>query len=432
MPTILAALALGVLLATLSVALCWAQPALADTFRPTRFDDPAPDRCRPNDCSLTEAIRDSASQPGHDRIILAAGTYERELLSGGTAGGTGGIDIRGQGPASTVIDANGMGAGIALGDLTTGSSSIEALKVTGGNLSTGGGIYVAASHVSIRDVLMSNNSATQGGGLYVDRVAHDVTVSHSAIAQNEASFGGGIRSFGRDVTIKKTSIEANNAGEGGGLDLRPGPVGKTSATTIRASTISGNFALKGAGLLADGQPTFDPEQRPPRVEFLNSTLAENSASAEGGGVLADNGAKVTLASSTVARNVADDDGTGGGSGGGVEQHSGAHLNLEDSVVGANVVGASGSGPQCAGSLAANAGTVLQTQAVACTVTGTPVLVGDPMLGPLGDNGGLTRTIELLSGSAAVANAESCPKHDQRGVRRPHSGCDSGAYERQGA
>jgi hypothetical protein len=58
--------------------------------------------------------------------------------------------------------------------------------------------------------------------------------------------------------------------------------------------------------------------------------------------------------------------------------------------------------------------------------------GDPMLGPLQDNGGLTFTHALLEGSPAI-NAiptGSClVLTDQRGMKRPMGfGCDIGAYE----
>jgi hypothetical protein len=68
---------------------------------------------------------------------------------------------------------------------------------------------------------------------------------------------------------------------------------------------------------------------------------------------------------------------------------------------------------------------------------------DPKLGPVGDYGGPTKTIRLLSGSPAIdaGNPQGCTdgkgkllKIDQRGKPRPDhedtGGCDMGAYERQ--
>ena len=64
-------------------------------------------------------------------------------------------------------------------------------------------------------------------------------------------------------------------------------------------------------------------------------------------------------------------------------------------------------------------------------TGTSIITGDPKLGPLADNGGLTRTRALLAGSFALdaGKAAGAPAEDQRGVSRPQeSGYDIGAYE----
>ena len=56
----------------------------------------------------------------------------------------------------------------------------------------------------------------------------------------------------------------------------------------------------------------------------------------------------------------------------------------------------------------------------------------PLLGPLADNGGPTRTRALLLGSPAIDTADNavCPATDQRGVARPQlAACDIGAFER---
>jgi hypothetical protein len=56
---------------------------------------------------------------------------------------------------------------------------------------------------------------------------------------------------------------------------------------------------------------------------------------------------------------------------------------------------------------------------------------DPLVGPLADNGGPTRTLALLSDSPAIdaGSDEACPPTDQRGVPRPFGEhCDIGAFE----
>jgi hypothetical protein len=62
---------------------------------------------------------------------------------------------------------------------------------------------------------------------------------------------------------------------------------------------------------------------------------------------------------------------------------------------------------------------------------------DPMLGALGNFGGPTKTLPLMSGSCAIGAASTTPDQtaDQRGLPRPavnqkNAGADIGAFERQ--
>lgn len=64
---------------------------------------------------------------------------------------------------------------------------------------------------------------------------------------------------------------------------------------------------------------------------------------------------------------------------------------------------------------------------------SPAFSGDPMLGPLQNNGGNTQTMALLPGSLAIDTGDpaTCLSTDQRGISRPQgAACDIGAYELQ--
>ncbi|MGI9290086.1 MAG: hypothetical protein ACR2QG_02275, partial [Gammaproteobacteria bacterium] len=49
--------------------------AQAATFNVTRTDDPVPDGCAVNDCSLREAVIDADQTAAEDMIVLPAGVY---------------------------------------------------------------------------------------------------------------------------------------------------------------------------------------------------------------------------------------------------------------------------------------------------------------------------------------------------------------------
>jgi hypothetical protein len=100
----------------------------------------------------------------------------------------------------------------------------------------------------------------------------------------------------------------------------------------------------------------------------------------------------------------------------------------------SIVAASPSGGDCVdfGLLTTNTNNLIEDS------TCDPAVMGDPLLGPLADNGGSTETMALGFGSPAIDAGDdaSCAATDQRGTTRPKDGdgdgtayCDIGAYER---
>lgn len=442
-------------------------PAAADVYEPTRMDDPPPGKCKANDCSLREAFMAANPTPEADTIKLGKGTYEMELAPAGGSGGadgnwwTYGSTVVGKGPGKTTLDANGIDTVMQLGNFIE-QNRLEGVRVTGG-LGTGsapGGVIGAGSRMTLKNVVIAGNtaagsgggahllprlgmkildskiidneSAGGGGGIFLapGSAAEGIsaTIRRSTFSRNSAPFGGGIYSRIHSLTLSQSTVAGNDATEGGGLDLVSDFTFQPT-TRIQSSTISGNSALKGGGILADGnQPGVGLIK--PVVEVVNSTIAQNTATADGGGIMADNAATLVMDNSTVAYNTADSDHTGGGVAGGIYQHSGAPVSLGDSLIAQNAVGSSGTGEQCAGTFGGNPGLLLQMAATgSCSVSGSPLIVLDASLGVFGSNGGPTKTVGLRSGSAAIGLTDGCPNKDQRGRTRPESNCDSGSFER---
>ena len=409
-------------LASLFLLLGFARPALGATFEPTRFDDPVPNGCRVSNCSLREAVIAANKRVGRDTLQLSRGTYRltREETADPITDRFGDLDlvdearIVGAGSRKTVLD----------GDDASDIGGVLDLK----------GIVET---YTVRDLTVRDGAATghPGGGIHAGNLAGSLTLARARVLSSYSSkTGGGIFSVADELTIKKSTIAGNRAdSEGGGIYLQAvGGSGGTN-TAVISSTVSGNRATgNGGGLSANGANVGSGPQ-PPEVTAQNSTFAANETSGSGGGIWAVQGATVSLDNVTVAHNDAETDGAGGGLGGGIGRAASAGpFTVGDVLLAGNAVGASGNGSQCAGAFTGQNGNVVQLQSgTACAITGSITEPVDAPIGPLAENGGPTKTVALLDGSAPIGFAESCPPKDQREFPRPAADCDSGAFEHQG-
>jgi CSLREA domain-containing protein len=342
----------------------------------------------------------------------------------------GGIFSRGQLTlTNSTISGNGAsrGGGVYSSGAPGSPGKVTVTKSTiNGNesLGFGGGLMVGNGSTTITDSAISGNIAGAfGGGVYSGYGT--LNVVSSVISENSAGQGaGGIASFG-DLAVASSTISDNTSGgDGGGISIL------SHILTLSDSTISGNSAVGGGGGIW-GRYAY--------VTATSSTISGNSAIL-GGGILLKDGGKVLLQFTTVTNNEAQD---GAGSGVAVEGfgiyqqirarssiisgnvNSDVDLLVETAVVeslGYNLIGGG------------NASSAFNQP-------GDHTGVANPMLGPLADNGGPTKTHALLSGSpaidtgdpAAVADTSGVPELDQRGApfgRLVGERIDIGAVEYQ--
>lgn len=405
------------------MAVCASQAGAA-TYTVTRHDDPTPNKCKPSDCSLREAIRAANEVFSRDTIQLGKGTYDLEIppapvdpaVSDGDLDVHFPIILRGQGPKNTKIDGNGLDRPLFLTDDSVDPSTtiVRDLTVKGGDAA-----------------LKPMATATLGGGIWAFSSGDTLKLVNIALRKNNAQFGGGLRAQYTNLIVKRSTIAGNTATEGAGINM-PSALFEIPHLQVIASTISGNAATKGGGLLADGFSSA-PSPKRPEVDVVNSTVAANKTGNEGSGLFADNGATMSLDNTTVAYNQGNVDNSGGGIGGAILQNSGALFSLGDSIVAANTVGTGATNPDCAGSFSGS-GNVTTGSSVDCSglLPGPNLFVGGAQIGPLKQNGGPTRTIALQASSPALGFADTCPGKDQRGENRPPVNCDSGSYERKGS
>ncbi len=227
------------------------------------------------------------------------------------------------------------------------------------------------------------------------------------------------------------------SGNGGGVN-----VARNSALTLRNSTVTGNTASEGGGINNDGT-----------ITVVNSTIDTNTAGGKGGG-LRDAG-RTTVLNSTFSANVASQGGALSAAGtttvthatvvgnvatssssAGVDRNGGS-LTVSYSIIGANLRTNGSPASDCSGTPQLT-GLNLVSNSSGCNPVG-PVFVAPPLVGPLAENGGPTRTMAVLDGSRALdtvaltGTPSKCVSNattDQRGTPRPVGpGCELGAFER---
>ena len=222
----------------------------------------------------------------------------------------------------------------------------------------------------------------------------------------------------------------------GGLTLRNatltgshksiGAIASGGTVRIENSTITGNHAIE-EGSAGDGFGA-GIEHLGGSITVVNSTISGNTADQRGGGVgsIANSGS-ITLIHSTVTGNSSPDDHAGGI----YVRESGVQLVLQNAIVAGNSASANANCQIVSSQSPAYLGTNLLADSD-CRPRAEDIVAADPVLGPLADNGGPTRTHALLAGSPAIETAvQACASTpvDQRYVARPQgSYCDIGAFE----
>lgn len=284
----------------------------------------------------------------------------------------------------------------------------------GGAGENGGGIAISGGIVTIVESVVSGNLARDdGGGILSENGT--LTLERCSVIDNLADLGGGLAAEIASTTlVADSTFDGNRALYVGGGVL----VLQEAEATIDRSTISDNTAITSPGL---GGGVFTNASA---VVLTNSTISGNSAKS-GAGLFAFNA--IEMRQCTVSGNIAG------------ESVGGLLLSLYPYRVGsltnciiANNVTAGVPGGDCYAESDSPIDAGYNIIEDGSCITDPTSMSGDPMLGPLADNGGSTLTHALLPGSIAI-DAGDCVggaiTEDQRGVSRPQGpACDIGAFE----
>jgi Bacterial Ig domain/RTX calcium-binding nonapeptide repeat (4 copies) len=326
-------------------------------------------------------ISDNTTGKGGDIPLSSACST---FCFGGFGGDGGGISNNGtlSVEQSTISD-NTTGKG---GDVTVSSACDQSCQARDGG--EGGGISNDGI-LSVERSTISDNTTGKGGDIPVGSVCGD----GAGCSAGFGGSGGGISDFGGPLTMSNSTLSGNQTGLDGTCNVTDG-------------CFSENNAGFGGGLMVDLQ-----------VAHLNNVTITNNRGNDAGGIYHFSGGAsvhiLTLNNSIVAGN----------------------LNTDGQPADCSSVGIGG---------VRSEGYNLVGTGTGCPSGGTGDLTtSDPKLGVLRDNGGPTKTHELLTDSPAIdagpptSGDTICPppSTDQRGVNRPQDGngdsisrCDIGAFE----
>jgi len=424
-----------------------ARAAFGATFVVTSTADSGPG-------SLRDAIQHAS--PGDIVDIGVTGTI---TLTTGPLSIATGLTILGPGAQHLAIDGGHASRVFTIGDATTGAFTpidvtISGLTIRNGSSHTGGGI-LNGGRLTLSNTIVSGNAALHAAGIY-SGWGSTLNVISSVVSGNVAGYrGGGIFAESSTLTLIESTISGNTASVGGGLNVFDCATSLTRVT-VSHNSADGAYGGFGGGIASAG--TYDVSGT---LDVLDSTISDNFASSQAGGLFQATGFAL-VNNSTFAGNWCS--ASSGGCTAGAIYNQVARVRIANSTLAANVSPVGGNITSMWGTTTVRNSILAKRAGANCYFSSTRAigseghnLSDDSSCSPvftaasdrhdtpaglsldgLQDNGGPTRTIQLLASSPALdavpleacTDAGAALTTDQRGVTRPQgAGCDIGAFER---
>ncbi|MBX7104465.1 MAG: hypothetical protein K1X57_10315 [Gemmataceae bacterium] len=232
------------------------------------------------------------------------------------------VVVDGPGAARATIDGDLKSRVLAVDAAPASPVTIRGLTITRGSatVEVGGGIYVRSGTVTIDRCVVSNNSASQGGGIGGDfLLTTPITILDTRIAGNRASsFGGGVFTQA-GLVVRRSEVSSNTC------DFASGGIYVERSLILESSLITGNtcgsnnpggltaFNLLSDAVIDDCTATFNTGVFgsafgifqlfvPARTLTISNCLILNNTATSAGGGLALQNLNVVLTNSVVQDN----------------------------------------------------------------------------------------------------------------------------------
>jgi VCBS repeat-containing protein len=309
-------------------------------------------------------------------------------------------------------------------------------------LPIGGAINVGGGSINIAGAIFGGNTAGEGGA--INARSSFVSITDTFFAFNSALNGGAIATMGGNLFVTNSQFNDNKATLSASVSTNPG--GKGGAILNRGEArVNRSTFIRNAASGTNGQG--GAIHTASYLEVVNSTISNNVAGnltasnpVSVGGGIANTAGTLRLFSSTVVENRSLlSSSVGGGVYNVAAVGSVVSGFIQNTIVARNNFGINSNTPDITGTFTSTGGNLIGISVgssgwIASDYLGTFLNPINPLLGLVGNNGGLTQTRPLLAGSPAqdkgVLNANT-PATDQRGQPRPSgSGVDIGAFEYQ--
>lgn len=204
-----------------------------------------------------------------DTINVAAGTYTESFTLNKA------VSLVGQGAGATFVALSGQRVLTVTDATITQATRIEKLTFSGGNPASdiGGGIYIDNGTPFLVNVVVADNTATNGGGIYARDELHVsglIVRNNNAVGFAGIGLGGGIFASSRAMITGAYVISNAATGNGAGMYLDNG-----SNSIIESSRFEQNKTpAEGGGLYITTSNA---------VLLFNNRFFDNSGEVSGGG-----------------------------------------------------------------------------------------------------------------------------------------------------